>query len=163
MSETQRPSWDEYYLAMLPMVGARATCNRGKSGAIIVGQRKNIIGTGYVGSPAGLAHCDDEGHDFQYVAKDETLKEHKQHCVRTVHAEMNAIFNAAKAGATLNEATLYCTMAPCFRCAMAIIQVGIKRVVALNDYQSAAKDMLKQAEVKLEILGGILDYTKSQR
>jgi len=157
-----RPSWDEYYLAMLPLIGIRATCNRGRSGALIVGTKKNIIGAGYVGSPSGLPHCDEVGHEFNYVSKDEG-KTYSKHCVRTVHAEMNAIFNAAKAGSKLDGATMYCNMAPCKRCAMAIIQVGIKRVIARNDYQTAAKGMLAEAGVALRVMGGELEYSKADK
>ena len=83
-----RPSWDEYFLTMIEHVATRATCGRGRSGCIIVKDRR-VLATGYVGAPPGLPHCDDSGHLLKKVIdEDETIR---QHCVRTVHVEQNAI------------------------------------------------------------------------
>jgi dCMP deaminase len=89
---------DNYFLRIVEVVGSRGTCDRGRSGCIIV-KDKNIISTGYVGAPHGLDHCDDVGHLII-----------DNHCIRSTHAEQNAIINAAKNGVKLNGATLYCTM-----------------------------------------------------
>jgi len=132
-------------------VAERATCDRGKSGSIIV-KNKRILATGYVGSPAGLPHCDQVGHLMHKVLNaDGTVS---QHCVRTIHAEQNAITHAARHGISLEGGTLYCKMEPCRVCAMLIINVGIKRVVAKKRYHRAqeTRKMFKQAGVKLEVM-----------
>ena len=128
-----RPSWDEYFLELVDQVAARATCGRGKSGCVVV-REKRIICTGYVGSPSGMAHCDDSGHDLkQLIDEDGTTR---QHCVRTVHAEQNAICQAARYGLTIEGTTLYCSMEPCRVCAMLIDSTGVTRVVARRRYHA---------------------------
>ena len=153
-----RPSWDEYFLGIVDSVAQRATCDRGKSGCVVV-KDKRILTTGYVGSPSGMPHCDEVGHMLK-KAIDEN-GEIKQHCVRTVHAEQNAICQAAKFGISLEGATIYCTMVPCFVCAKLIVNVGIKRVVCKYRYH-ADKDsieLFKQAGIQLEIINDkVLDY-----
>lgn len=127
-----RKTWDEYFLDLVPIIGSRATCDRGKSGCIITRDNR-IIATGYVGSPVGLPHCDEAGHDMKKVTHADGRV--TEHCVRTIHAEMNAILQGAKYGVKLEGAELYCYMVPCRNCAMAIVNVGIRRVVALRRYQ----------------------------
>ncbi len=117
-----RPDWDDYFIDMMDTVATRATCDRGRSGCIIVRDRR-IISTGYVGSPAGLSHCDDVGHLMKQVIDDDGTT--RQHCMRTIHAEQNAICQAAKHGISLEGSTLYCKMEPCRVCAMLIISCGI--------------------------------------
>jgi dCMP deaminase len=153
----KRPSWDEYFLQLVEMVGSRGTCDRGRSGAVLV-KDKRILSTGYVGSPIGVAHCDEVGHEMHTVTQEDgTIS---RHCIRTAHAELNAITNAARFGIPVDGATIYCKMVPCYTCAKAIINAGIKRLVALKDYHGAdkTKEILKQAKVKLEILGGMQTY-----
>ena len=145
----QRPSWDEYFMEIANTVSKRATCDRGRSGCVIVRDRQILV-TGYVGSPKGLPHCDEVGHQFRRVVhEDGTVSEH---CVRTVHAEQNAICQAAKLGISLDGATLYCRMTPCRVCAMLIINCGIKRVVCEKKYHDGAEseEMFKMAGVQLE-------------
>ena len=144
-----RPSWDEYFMEIANTVSKRATCDRGRSGCVIVRDRQILV-TGYVGSPKGLPHCDEVGHQFRRVVhEDGTISEH---CVRTVHAEQNAICQAAKLGISLDGATLYCRMTPCRVCAMLIINCGIKRVVCEKKYHAGAEseEMFKMAGVQLE-------------
>lgn len=146
-----RPSWDEYFMDVARAVAKRATCDRGMSGAVIV-RNKRILSTGYVGAPAGLPHCAEAGHLFKKVIHDfDTIT---QHCLRTCHAEENAIVQAARHGISIEDSTMYCKMTPCFNCSKLIINAGIKRVVAEKDYHAAkeTKDFFKQAGVKLEIL-----------
>ncbi len=145
-----RPSWDEYFLCeVMPAVAKRATCDRGRSAAIIV-KEKRILTAGYVGAPPGLPHCDEAGHLMHEVA-DENGQVSK-HCVRTLHAEENAIIQAARFGPPIDGATLYCKMVPCFRCGMAIIQAGIKRVVAFRDYHKSQKTKEDFAEAGIELV-----------
>ena len=152
-----RPSWDEYFLEIVKTVSKRATCNRGRSGCVIVKNRQILV-TGYVGSPNGLPHCDEVGHLFKKSIDEQGNI--SNHCVRTVHAEQNAICQAAKRGIALEEATLYCSMTPCRTCAMMIINCGIKRVVCQNKYHNG-KEMFKQAGIELNFFcNDILSYDK---
>ena len=146
-----RPTWDEYFLEIVKTVAKRATCDRGRSGCVIV-KDKQILVTGYVGSPTGLPHCDEVGHLFKKSIDENG--EISTHCVRTVHAEQNAICQAAKRGIALEGATLYCTMTPCRVCAMMIINCGISRVVCLNKYHSGkeSEEMFKTAGITLDFV-----------
>jgi len=150
-SKYKRPSWDEYFLKMVDVIGTRATCDRGRSGTVIV-KDKRILATGYVGSPMGLPHCDEVGHDMHTVTDESGVT--SEHCLRTAHAEQNAINNAARAGVALLGATMYSKMVPCYKCAQSIINVGIVRMVSQKDYHASkrTKEILKKAKVKLEIL-----------
>ena len=145
----KRPSWDEYFMNLADTVAERATCDRGRSGCVIVKDRQILV-TGYVGSPRGLPHCDEVGHLFRkMIHADGRITEH---CVRTVHAEQNAIAQAARRGIALEGSTLYCRMTPCRTCAMLIINCGIVRVVCQRKYHDGAEseEMFRQAGIKLE-------------
>ncbi len=147
----ERLSWDEYFFQICEAVANRATCDRGKSGAVIT-KDKRILSTGYVGSPIGLPHCDEVGHEFKdTVHEDGRIT---KHCVRTSHAEQNAICQAARFGISIDGGTLYCTMTPCYACAKMIINSGIVRVVVRQDYQASAESrrIFEEAGIKFEIL-----------
>ncbi|MGE0792888.1 MAG: cytidine/deoxycytidylate deaminase family protein [Candidatus Woesearchaeota archaeon] len=143
-----RPKWDDYFLEISDTVAKRATCDRGRSGCVIVRDRQILV-SGYVGSPVGLPHCDEVGHQFKKMIHEDGHI--TNHCVRTVHAEQNAICQAAKLGIALNGSTLYCRMTPCRTCAMLIINCGIKRVVCEKKYHAGAESevMFKDAGVEL--------------
>ena len=132
-------------------VGARSTCDRGRSGSVIV-RSKRMISTGYVGAPAGCAHCDEVGHEMHAVIHEDGSQ--SKHCIRTTHAEQNAIVQAARFGISTEGATLYCKMTPCYACAKMIISAGITRVVAENDYHAGArsKEIFKEAGVVFSLL-----------
>jgi dCMP deaminase len=158
MTMHQRPSWDEYFLDLAHAAAKRATCDRGRSGCVIVRDRQVLV-TGYVGSPQGLPHCDDVGHLMKKVIHDDGSV--TQHCMRTVHAEQNAICQAARRGMALEGGTLYCRMTPCRTCAMLIINCGIFRVVCQNRYHagSESEEMFRQAGVQLDYFSeDVLDY-----
>ena len=145
----KRPSWDEYFMDLANTASKRATCDRGRSGCVIV-KNRHVLVTGYVGSPAGLPHCDEVGHLFsKTIHSDGSIS---NHCIRTVHAEQNAICQAARRGIALEGATLYCRMTPCRTCAMLIINCGIKRVVCERKYHKGAEseEMFRQAGIELE-------------
>jgi len=144
-----RPTWDEYFMEVARTIAKRATCDRGRSGCVIA-RDKQLLVTGYVGSPVGLPHCDDVGHLMKKVIHDDDSI--SQHCMRTVHAEQNAICQAAKLGVPLDGATVYCKMTPCRTCAMLIINCGIKRVVCEKKYHRGdeSEQMFKNAGVVLE-------------
>ena len=146
-----RPNWDRYFLDLCEAVAKRATCDRGRSGCVIV-KDKRIMTTGYVGAPMGLPHCDEVGHDFRKVFDNNGNV--TQHCVRTLHAEQNAIVQAARFGIPLEGATLFCKMTPCRTCAMIIINAGIKRVVCEKRYHADTDsiDLFRQSCVELTIM-----------
>lgn len=156
-----RPSWDEYFMAIAQIVATRATCDRGRSGSVIV-KDKHILTTGYVGSPPGIAHCDEIGHEMHTVVTDDGMHQ-SQHCIRTTHAEQNAIVQAAKVGVSLNGATLYCKMTPCYVCAKLVITAGIIRVVAEKDYHGGAraKEVFKDAGVEFVLLNSEMETYKN--
>jgi dCMP deaminase len=156
-----RPSWDQYFIELIDHVATRATCDRGKSGSVIVKQNR-VLSTGYVGSPPGIAHCDQVGHLMKRVIDDDGTE--RQHCVRTVHAEQNAICQAARYGISLEGATLYCKMEPCRVCAMLIISVGIKRVVCRKRYHAAqeTRDMFAEAGISLEVIDDEIESYPNQ-
>lgn len=144
-----RPSWDEYFLEIADTVAKRATCDRGRSGCVIV-KDKQILVSGYVGSPSGMPHCDEVGHQMKKtIHEDGSITDH---CVRTVHAEQNAICQAAKNGVSIEGATVYCRMTPCRTCAMLLINSGIKRVYCERKYHAGgeSEEMFKKAGVELE-------------
>lgn len=146
-----RPEWDRYFLDLCEAVSKRATCDRGRNGCVIVKDRR-ILTTGYVGAPKGLSHCDEVGHDIRKVFDD--AGNITQHCTRTLHAEQNAMLQAAKFGIAIDGATLYCKFVPCRTCAMMMINAGIKRVVAERHYH-AEKDtveLLKKAGIELVVM-----------
>jgi dCMP deaminase len=117
MPELERASWDDYFMAIAREVASRSTCDRKHVGAVIV-RDKMILATGYNGSIRGLAHCDDDGHLME-----------DGHCVRTVHAEANAIVQAARNGVRLERGHIYVTASPCFGCFKLIANAGIEKVV----------------------------------
>ncbi len=112
-----RASWDEYFMAIAREVATRSTCDRKHVGAVIV-RDKMILATGYNGSIRGLGHCDDEGHLME-----------DGHCVRTVHAEANAIVQAARNGMRVEASDIYVTASPCFGCFKLVANAGIARIV----------------------------------
>ncbi len=153
-----RPSWDEYFMEVCGAIAKRATCDRGRSGCVIARDHQILV-TGYVGSPAGLPHCDEAGHQMKKtIHEDGTIT---QHCVRTVHAEQNAICQAAKRGVALDGGTLYCRMTPCRTCAMMIVNCGIVRVVCERKYHAGkeSEELFREAGVSIEYVSGeVLQY-----
>lgn len=145
----KRPSWDEYFIGLVEQVAQRATCDRGRSGCIIV-RDKRILCSGYVGSPPGFPHCDEAGHQMRKVIDDDQTI--RQHCVRTIHAEQNAICQAARYGISLKDTTLYCSMEPCRVCAMLIISCGIIKVVARRKYHAAQDTRLLFERAGIELI-----------
>ncbi len=157
----KRPSWDEYFIQMADMVGTRGTCDRGYAGAVIT-KNKRIISTGHAGSPVGLPHCDDVGHEMHTVTQEDGTV--SRHCIRTAHAEQNAIANAARVGVATEGATLYCKMVPCYICAKMVINAGIIRIVALKDYHATkrSKEIFKEAGIELVIINNEVESYKDQ-
>jgi dCMP deaminase len=146
----ERPSWDDYFMEVANAISKRATCDRGKSGCVIA-KDKQLLVSGYVGSPSGFPHCDEVGHQMKQVTHENG--DVTSHCMRTVHAEQNAICQAAKIGISIKGATLYCRMTPCRTCAMLIINCGIERVVCERRYHAG-----EESERMFQTAGITLTY-----
>ncbi|MFP4568013.1 MAG: deaminase [Candidatus Woesearchaeota archaeon] len=148
ITKYERPDWDSYFFEIMETVAKRATCGRGRCGAVIV-KNNNILATGYVGSPPGMPHCDDVGHLMITTKYPDGIE--REHCIRTTHAEQNAIAQAAKHGISLDGSKIYIKMEPCFSCAKQIMSVGIKKIICQKKYHAGAetRKMLKQAGIKL--------------
>ncbi len=145
-----RPSVDEYFMEIASVVAKRSTCLRNQVGAVIV-RDKRIIATGYNGAPKGLPHCLDIG----CIREQNNIPSGERHeLCRAVHAEQNAILQAAIHGVSTENATMYCTHQPCILCAKMMINAGIKKVVYANQYpDTAALEFLKQASVDVVKFG----------
>ncbi|HHW60991.1 MAG TPA: cytidine deaminase [Syntrophomonadaceae bacterium] len=143
----QRPSWEEYFLQLADLVATRSTCLRRQVGAVLV-RDERIIATGYNGAARGLSHCLDIG-----CLRDEMdiPSGHRYELCRGVHAEQNAIINAAYYGTSTRGAVLYCTDQPCFICARMIINAGIVRVVHRGDFEDQlALNFMREAGITVE-------------
>ncbi|MHA1198346.1 MAG: deoxycytidylate deaminase [Candidatus Heimdallarchaeaceae archaeon] len=124
-----RPSWDEYFMNIAELAKTRSNCIRRQVGAVLVNNKHQIISTGYNGVPRGIVHCTRDTCTKLYEKSGE-----KNEICPAVHAELNAILQAATAGISSEGTTLYSTTRPCGNCTMAIINAGIKRVVFIEDY-----------------------------
>lgn len=145
-----RPGWDDYFFGIMDAISRRATCDRGKAAAIIV-KDKMILATGYVGAPAGLEHCDEVGHLMEKTKHTDGIE--RWHCIRTTHAEQNAIAQAAKHGISIKDSKIYVGMEPCLSCTKMIINSGIKEVICRKKYHAASESrkFLKKAGIKLRV------------
>jgi dCMP deaminase len=142
-----RPSWDEYFMEITRLVVSRSTCLRRQVGAVIVKDKK-ILATGYNGAPSGLPHCLEVGclRDEMGIPSGE-----RHELCRGLHAEQNAIIQAAYHGVSINGATLYCTNLPCIICAKMLINAGITRVVYAEGYTDPlASQMWEESKVTIE-------------
>lgn len=120
-----RPSWDQYFLNIAQQVAERSTCPRAKVGAVVA-RDKRILATGYNGAPSGIPHCLEIGCLIHETKNPEGLVE--QNCLRTIHAEINSIVQAARHGVSIEGASIYLTHSPCINCLKVIINAGIKIV-----------------------------------
>ncbi len=143
----KRPGWDHYFFEITKLVATRTTCIRRAVGAVIV-KDKRILATGYNGAPSGLPHCLDAGclRDELNIPSGE-----RQEICRGIHAEQNALIQAARFGISVEGSTIYVTHHPCVVCAKLLINAGIVHIKYLEDYpDTLAKEMLKEADVILE-------------
>jgi dCMP deaminase len=146
-TDYQRPSWDDYFLEVAHAIAKRATCDRGRSGCVIA-RNKQLLVTGYVGAPAGLPHCDEAGHQMKKVVHEDGRE--TCHCVRTVHAEQNAIVQAATYGIRIKDASLFCTNLPCSICIKMIINADIRTIFYEEGYpDSLSEELIKEADITL--------------
>ncbi len=140
---SNRMSWNEYFKEITNLVASRSTCDRAMVGCLIVNDDNRIVSSGYNGSVSGNPHCDDVGH---------TMRDN--HCIATIHAEMNALLYCAKEGISVNNCKVYVTHFPCLNCTKALIQAGIKEVNYINDYRvdPYAVELLEKNKIKINKL-----------
>lgn len=144
MTLNNRPSWDDYFKKITEEVKTRSTCLRRQVGAIIV-QNKRILATGYNGAPSGLKHCLEVGclREKLRIPSGE-----RQELCRGLHAEQNAIIQAAQHGVSISGATIYTTNKPCVSCTKMIINAGIKEIVYMEEYKDdLADELLREADI----------------
>ncbi|MBP7401622.1 MAG: cytidine/deoxycytidylate deaminase family protein [Clostridia bacterium] len=141
-----RPSWDTYFMQITELVKTRSTCLRRQVGALVVRDRR-IVATGYNGAPAGIAHCAEVGCLRQQLG----IPSGERHeLCRAIHAEQNALIQAARYGAVVQGGTIYVTCQPCSLCAKMLINAGIARIVYKGDYpDELASSMLQEAGVEM--------------
>ena len=147
--KTMRPSWDEYFMSITELVAGRSTCLRRKVGALLV-RDKRIITTGYNGAPANVRHCLEVGclRDEMGIPSGE-----RHELCRGLHAEQNAIIQAAMHGVSIDGATLYCTNMPCIICSKMLINARIKTIIYKEGYSdSLSSSMLSEAQIPLRQL-----------
>jgi dCMP deaminase len=155
MSEEKyiKPSWDDYFMAIAKIIGTRSSCDRLRSGAILVKDNR-IISTGYNGAPPKLEDCDEVGHLME-----------EGHCVRTIHGEHNTILQAAIIpGATTTGTTMYTKYAPCIHCCKYVVAAGIKKIVYSKIYRnSKAIEYLTKANIEMELYKENEDWNQTLR
>lgn len=141
-----RPSWDEYFMKIVDLVKTRSTCLRRQVGALIV-KDKRILASGYNGAPAGVSHCEDVGCLRQQL----NIPSGERHeLCRAIHAEQNAIVQAAYAGTSVKDSTIYVSLQPCSLCAKLIINAGITKLVYRGSYpDELSLSMLNEAGIEL--------------
>lgn len=120
---SNRLSWQDYFMANAELISKRSTCNRALVGAVLVKDNR-IIATGYNGGVSQAANCDDVGHEME-----------NGHCIRTVHAEMNALIQCAKEGISTKNTEIYVTHFPCINCTKALLQAGIQKITYKANYR----------------------------
>ncbi|PNX54122.1 MAG: cytidine deaminase [Thermoplasmata archaeon M9B2D] len=142
-----RPSYDEYFMEMAHVVAKRSTCLRRKVGAILV-KEKHILSTGYNGAPKGLKHCAETG----CIRADQNIPSGERHeLCRGLHAEQNAIIQAAVFGISIKGSVLYCTNTPCVVCVKMLINAGVTEIIYAGDYpDNLAKQMMEESKLKIK-------------
>jgi len=139
-----RPTWEDYFMEITRLVAKRSTCLRRQVGAILV-MEKRILATGYNGAPSGLAHCLEMGCLRE---KNQIPSGERHELCRGLHAEQNAIIQAAYHGIRIKGATLYCTNLPCIICTKMVINAGIKEIIFESGYADPlAQEMLREAHI----------------
>jgi len=138
-TEVTRVDWDSYFMLIAEQVATRGTCERKQVGCVLV-KDKQIISTGYNGSIAGSDHCDDIGHLME-----------NGHCVRTIHAEVNAVAQCAKHGISCEGTTCYCNTLPCWNCFKTLVNAGVKKIFYRDEYSAELKNHVFTFSKELDI------------
>jgi len=139
MKKVNRVDWDTYFMTIAEQVATRGTCNRKRVGCVLV-KDKRIIATGYNGSISSAEHCDDVGHLME-----------NNHCVRTIHAEVNAIAQCAKYGVSCEGATCYCNTLPCWNCFKSLVNAGVAKIFFRDSYDAELKNKVFEFSEELDI------------
>ncbi len=139
MTARKRVGWDHYFMNIARQAASRSTCDRKFVGAVIVRDR-TILSTGYNGSIRGMPHCDEVGHDLE-----------NSHCVATIHAEANAILQAAKNGVNISGSEIYTTASPCWNCFKLIANAGIRRIY-YGEFYRDEKSIRIAAQIGIELI-----------
>ena len=148
-----RPSWNDYFLEVADLVATRSTCLRRQVGAVLV-RDKRIISTGYNGAPRKLKHCSEVGC---IRSENDIPSGQRYELCRGVHAEQNAIINAAYYGISTQDTVMYCTHQPCIICARIMINAGVVKVVHRGDFQDdVALELMKEAGIELVVVENLI-------
>lgn len=151
MATLKRPDWDEYFMEMAVLTAKRSTCLRRQVGAVIVKDR-HIVATGYNGAPSGVAHCDEKGGCLRQQLNVPSGERHE--LCRALHAEQNAIIQAAVQGNSIEGASIYVTNQPCVICAKMIINAGIRKIYIKDSYPDRmAEEIINEAGIEVIMLG----------
>ncbi len=147
----QRPTWDQYFMQITTLVATRSTCMRRQVGALLV-KNKNILATGYNGVPSGIRHCDEVG----CLREQLNVPSGERHeLCRGLHAEQNAIIQAARHGINIEGSTLYCTDSPCSICSKMLVNAGVLEIVYGRGYpDKLAHEMLSEAGIDATLFTG---------
>lgn len=144
-----RPSWDQYFISIARLAATRSTCLRRKVGAVIV-KNKRILSTGYNGAPRNLAHCLEVGCMREQMGIESGTR---HELCRAIHAEQNAVIQAAVSGVSIEGSSIYCTTFPCVLCSKILINAGINRIVVMEGYpDELSQQVLDEAGIKVEYL-----------
>lgn len=155
---SERPTWPDYFMTLAHATAARMSCDRAKVGAVLVDPHNQIISTGYGGAPRGVDTCEEDGHVME-----------SGHCVRTIHAEHNAVLQAARRGVATDESTIYTTHYPCFDCCKVLIQAGVQKVIYEIPYRVEdirnlrAKRWLEECGVSLYSIEQAIEFAEKER
>jgi dCMP deaminase len=156
----ERPSWEEYFMEIIRLVARRSSCLRRQVGAALV-KDKNILATGYNGTPSGIRHCAEVGCLRQQL---QVPSGERHELCRGLHAEQNAIIQAAKHGVNISGATLYCTNFPCVICTKMIINSGLARIVYLEGYpDDLSAEMLRESGIEIRSFGEIIAESEKEK
>ncbi len=149
----ERPSWDEYFMDITLVVARRSTCMRRQVGAVMV-KDKNILTTGYNGTPSGITHCNVTG----CLREQLNVPSGERHeLCRGLHAEQNAIIQAASQGVNISGSVLYCTDSPCIICTKMLINAGIRKVIYLKGYaDKLSMEMLEESGIETYLYADVV-------
>ena len=156
-----RPSWHEYFMQITELVSTRSTCLRRRVGAVIVRDRR-ILTTGYNGPPRNIVHCEDRGGCLRDELKIPSGQ--RMELSRAIHAEQNAIIQAAKVGISIQDSTLYVTTHPCFTCAKMLINAGVQEIIYKEGYPDEfSREILKEAGIRVIQFDKLMKKGKSEK
>ncbi|TRO82624.1 deoxycytidylate deaminase [Desulfuromonas acetexigens] len=156
----ERPSWEEYFMEIACLVARRSTCLRRQVGAVMV-KGKNILATGYNGTPSGITHCEQAGCLRQQL---NVPSGERHELCRGLHAEQNAIIQAAKHGINIADATLYCTNSPCIICSKMLINAGVQRIIYKEGYPDLlSMEMLAESGVEVLEFSQVAGRSQGER